>query len=93
MTDKLARPILVAAIGLALIACGSAPEPLVFERFWRADPARSRSGNGGKDRQASGSGLGLAVAQSLVEAQGGQIWVESTPGQGAIFRFSLPLAG
>jgi two-component system OmpR family sensor kinase len=52
----------------------------VFERFWRADPARTRTG---------GSGLGLSVAQSLVEAQGGRIWAESTPGRGSIFRFSL----
>ncbi|NIV35397.1 MAG: hypothetical protein GWN58_39865 [Anaerolineae bacterium] len=35
--------------------------------------------------------LGLAVAQSLVEAQGGRIWVESTPGEGMVFRFTLPL--
>jgi signal transduction histidine kinase len=52
----------------------------VFERFWRADPARARTG---------GSGLGLSVAQSLVEAQGGRIWAESTPGLGSIFRFTL----
>jgi signal transduction histidine kinase len=52
----------------------------VFERFWRADPSRTRTG---------GSGLGLSVAQSLVEAQGGRIWAESTPGRGSIFRFSL----
>jgi two-component system OmpR family sensor kinase len=56
----------------------------VFERFWRADPARTRSGGG--------SGLGLSVAQSLVKAQGGRIWAESEPGQGSTFRFTLPLA-
>jgi signal transduction histidine kinase len=62
---------------------GIAPDdlPHVFERFWRADPARMRAG---------GSGLGLSVAQSLVQAQGGQIWVESTPGRGSTFRFTLP---
>ena len=37
-------------------------------------------------------GFGLAVAQSLVEAQGSRIWVESTPGEGTVFRFMLPLA-
>ncbi len=62
---------------------GIAPEhlPHVFERFWRADAARMRTG---------GTGLGLSVAQSLVEAQGGRIWAESTPGQGSTFRFTLP---
>jgi two-component system OmpR family sensor kinase/two-component system sensor histidine kinase BaeS len=70
-----------------------APEHIahVFERFWRADPARSRSENDGKARLGSGTGLGLAVAQSLVEAQGGRIWVESTLGEGTTFRFTLPL--
>ena len=64
---------------------GIAPEdlPHVFERFWRADPARARTG---------GTGLGLSVAQSLVNAQGGRIWAEGTPGKGASFRFRLPLA-
>jgi two-component system OmpR family sensor kinase/two-component system sensor histidine kinase BaeS len=75
---------------------GIAPEdlPHVFERFWRADAARARierSGSGDSDeRLVNGSGLGLSVAQSLVEAQGGRIWAESTVGQGSIFRFTLP---
>jgi len=60
--------------------------PHVFERFWRADPSRARD-----DRLAGGTGLGLSVAQSLVEAQGGRIWAESTPGEGTVFRFTLPL--
>jgi signal transduction histidine kinase len=60
--------------------------PHVFERFWRVDPARSRNG-----RPVGGSGLGLSVAQSLVEAQGGRIWAESTPGEGTVFRFTLPV--
>jgi len=57
--------------------------PHIFERFWRADPARARIGS---------TGLGLSIAQSLIEAQGGRIWAESTPGQGSTFRFTLPLA-
>jgi two-component system OmpR family sensor kinase/two-component system sensor histidine kinase BaeS len=66
--------------------------PHIFDRFWRADPARARSKAGGEERLAYGTGLGLAVAQSLAEAQGGRIWAESTPGEGAVFRFTLPLA-
>ncbi|MGC9023424.1 MAG: sensor histidine kinase [Chloroflexia bacterium] len=68
---------------------GIAPEdlPHVFERFWRADTARSRD-----RRWAGGTGLGLSVAQSLVQAQGGRIWAESAPGRGSTFRFTLPLA-
>ena len=54
----------------------------VFERFWRADASRSRDGGG--------SGLGLTIAQYLVEAHGGEIGVESEPGQGARFWFTLP---
>lgn len=57
--------------------------PYIFERFWRADISRSRAG---------GAGLGLAVAQSLVTAHGGRVWAESVPGQGSIFRFTLPAA-
>jgi signal transduction histidine kinase len=72
-------------IAIADTGEGIAPENLahVFERFWRADPARARTG---------GTGLGLSVAQSLVKAQGGHIWAESIQGKGAIFRFRLPIA-
>lgn len=80
-------------IAIADTGEGIAPEdlPHVFERFWRADPARARSWVGDEGRLAGGTGLGLSVAQSLVEAQGGRIWVESTPGEGTVFRFTLPL--
>jgi signal transduction histidine kinase len=54
----------------------------LFERFYRGDKARQR--------QSAGSGLGLAIAKSLVEAQGGQIWAENRPGQGAKFTIELP---
>jgi two-component system OmpR family sensor kinase/two-component system sensor histidine kinase BaeS len=80
-------------IAIADTGEGIAPEnlPHVFERFWRADPARTRSGIGSREQPVRGTGLGLSIAQSLVEAQGGRIWVESTPGEGTVFRFTLPL--
>jgi len=72
---------------------GIAPEdlPHVFERYWRADPARSRSRAGAETQLAGGTGLGLSVAQSLIKAQGGRIWVESTPCLCPVFRFTLHL--
>jgi signal transduction histidine kinase len=56
----------------------------VFDRFWRADPSRTRS--------RGGAGLGLAIARGLVEAQGGTIWAEQRPGGGARISFTLPAA-
>jgi len=56
--------------------------PHVFDRFYRAP----------EGRRAEGIGLGLYITRLLVEAQGGRIWVESTPGKGSTFSFTLPLA-
>ncbi|MEO7019714.1 MAG: HAMP domain-containing sensor histidine kinase [Ktedonobacteraceae bacterium] len=55
--------------------------PHIFERFYRADLARSREG----------TGLGLAIAQTLIEQLDGSITATSTPGKGSTFRMSLPL--
>jgi signal transduction histidine kinase len=55
--------------------------PLVFERFYRVDPSRSRDDGG--------TGLGLAIARSVVEAHGGRIWAESEA-RGVRFTFRLP---
>jgi len=66
---------------------GIAPEhlPLVFERFYRVDPSRSRA--------TGGAGIGLTIVKNLVEAHGGRVWADSTPGAGSTFGFSLPVAG
>jgi signal transduction histidine kinase len=62
---------------------GIAPEnvPHLFDRFWQA----TRS-----DRR--GIGLGLSIVKALVEAHGGHMAVESTPGHGTTFAFSIPVA-
>jgi len=58
--------------------------PHIFERFYRADQARSR--------EPGGSGLGLAIALWIVEKHGGKIEVHSTQGNGSVFRLHFPLA-
>jgi two-component system sensor histidine kinase BaeS len=59
--------------------------PHVFDRFYRADPSRSRT--------TGGSGLGLAITKHLVEAHGGTVEASSTPGRGAVFTIRLPAPG
>ncbi|HEU0003991.1 MAG TPA: HAMP domain-containing sensor histidine kinase [Ktedonobacteraceae bacterium] len=64
------------------IGIDAADLPHLFERFYRADPARSRQG----------TGLGLPIAQTLVEELGGRITAESIPGKGSTFSVWLPLS-
>jgi two-component system, OmpR family, sensor kinase len=64
------------------IAAGDLPH--IFDRFWRADSARTRTG------ERPGAGLGLAICKWIAEAHGGQIDVVSRPGRGTTFTVVLP---
>ena len=58
-----------------------ADQERIFKPFWQED-----------DTNREGAGLGLPIARGLVERHGGDLWVTSTPGEGATFTFTLPLA-
>jgi heavy metal sensor kinase len=66
------------------VGIAEADQPHLFERFYRADKARTR--------EAGGSGLGLAICKSIIEAHGGDITFTSRPGQGTTFTVRLPFA-
>ena len=59
--------------------------PHIFERFFRADRARSR--------ETGGTGLGLAIGRWIAEAHGGTLGAASSPGEGSVFQVRIPLAG
>jgi two-component system sensor histidine kinase KdpD len=58
----------------------SGEESRIFDKFYR-----------GKSAREGGVGLGLTICRGIVEAHGGRIWVETRPGGGALFRFTIPL--
>lgn len=60
----------------------SADLPHIWERFYRVEKSRARD--------SGGTGLGLAIVKQIIEAQGGEVGVESSPGEGSTFYFTLP---
>ncbi|HSD51787.1 MAG TPA: ATP-binding protein, partial [Candidatus Methylomirabilis sp.] len=60
-----------------------ADQARIFEEFQQADSSSTR--------KKGGTGLGLAIAKRIIELHGGRLWVESRPGQGATFRFTVPV--
>jgi two-component system sensor histidine kinase CiaH len=67
------------------IGISAADLPLIFDRFYRADPARTKP-------DTDGYGIGLSIARKIIEQHRGRITVSSAPGKGSIFVLQLPLA-
>ena len=78
--DEIAIAVRDTGIGIA-----ASDLPHVFDRFWRADRARSRAS------ERAGSGLGLAISQWIAQAHGGTLTVQSRLGRGSIFTAVLPV--
>ena len=80
----LPAPVPLLAVSVTDTGSGIQPEdlPQVFERFQQVGDPLSR--------RAAGTGLGLPICREIVEYHGGHIWVESVPGEGSTFHFTLP---
>jgi signal transduction histidine kinase len=72
------------------VGISTADLPLIFDRFYRGDPARTRTG--APLDQNGGAGLGLSIAKWIAEAHGATITAESTGGSGATFTVTFPAA-
>jgi signal transduction histidine kinase len=84
LVESLVRDDQFVQVSVTDTGCGIQPEDLakVFEKFYRGESTPT---------DARGAGLGLAIVKSLVELHGGRIWVESVPGAGSRFFFTIPV--
>ena len=60
-----------------------ADQQRIFEEFQQVDSSVTR--------KKGGTGLGLSIARRIVELHGGRLWVESVPGKGSTFSFTVPV--
>jgi CheY-like chemotaxis protein len=77
------QPLLHVAVKDTGIGVAPAMQERIFEAFVQEDASTTR--------RYGGSGLGLSISKRLIELMSGRIWVESTPGRGSVFHFTLPL--
>lgn len=100
---RVKQPMLVIRVRDTGVGISDDDLPRVFERFFKADRARTRQvavlseqgqgqSAGSQAQAAAGTGLGLAIARHLIDLHGGRIWAESRIGRGSVFSFTLPLA-
>jgi signal transduction histidine kinase len=77
-------PAVLISVADSGIGIAPADQARIFTRFWRSEEAQRR--------QIQGSGLGLAIVKEFVEGHSGRVWLESAPGEGTTFYFSVPRA-